>query len=59
MNGTNRKVYGQNIKKGSRKLLGHPLNLKVHLDDKHLHSTCPTQRNGNKCKWNAQNPDAI
>jgi hypothetical protein len=38
-NTTNRKVFGQNTKKGSQKQLGHPLASKTPLHGKHLHLT--------------------
>jgi hypothetical protein len=36
-NKTNKKVFGQNIEKGSQKLFGHPLTLEVHFHGKHTH----------------------
>jgi hypothetical protein len=36
---TNKKVFGQNIKKGSQKIFGHPLTSEVHFHGKHPHRT--------------------
>lgn len=36
-NGANKRVYGQNIKKGSQKQVGHPLTLKTPLHDENLY----------------------
>ncbi len=49
-NETNRKVFKQNIKRGSQKLLGHPLTLKAHLHDKHPHPTCIIEKKKMKKK---------
>ncbi len=58
MRGGDKKVYGQNTKTKSQKLLGHPLTLETHLRNKHFCPTCPKKK-GKRSKFEQDIIDTI